>query len=163
MARPAQLVAGLLAAVLLCAGSALGDEVDKQRQRLARANDPVSRAKITVKLGEALLDKINRAFRDHDIEQGVGLLDEYREAVLHAGRELLASGRDARRKSGGFKHLEIHIRKGERRLEDMSHTLPYNETGNIKETREELESLRQDLLAALMGMEPDPSTKEQNR
>ncbi|MGH9804553.1 MAG: hypothetical protein ACRD4D_05225 [Candidatus Acidiferrales bacterium] len=159
MARPAQLVAGLLAALLVCAGGALGDEVDKQRERLKRANDPVDHAKITVKLGDALLDKLIAAFRKGQTEQGERLLADYREAVLFAGRKLLSSGRDARRSPGGFKQLEIHIRQGERRLEDLSHGLSYDQVERIDETREELESLRQDLLAALMRVKPQSSNK----
>lgn len=160
MTRPARLTAGLLTAALLCAGPAAGDEVDKQRQRLARASDPVSRAKITVKLGEALLDTMARAFRDARFEEGERILAEYCGAVLAAGRDLLASGHDARRSPGGFKHLEIHIRKGERRLEEMSHTPNYEGVEKITETRAELESLRQDLLAALMHVEPPPPAEK---
>lgn len=167
MTPPAHLVAGLLLAALGCAGPALGDEVEKQRTRLARTNDPVERAKITVKLGDALLDKMIFAFRNGLTDQGEKLLAEYREAVLYAGRKLLSSNRDARRSPGGFKHLEIHIRQGERRLVDLSHGLSYDQVGRIDETREELESLRQDLLAALMRVEPESSNKgsakEQNR
>ena len=167
MPRPAQLVAGLLTAVLVCAGAALSDEVDKQRGRLKRTNDPAERAKITVKLGDALLDKMTHSFRSGQTDQGVQLLAEYREAVLYAGRKLLESGRDARRSPGGFKHLEIHIRKGERRLSDLSHALTYDQVEKFDDTREELENLRQDLLAALMRVKPEPSNKgsakEQNR
>ena len=167
MARPAQLVAGLLIAALLCALPALADEVDKQRKRLAGAKDPADRAKITVKLGDALLDKLTHAYLSGQTEQGEQLLAEYREAVLYAGRKLLASGRDARRSPGGFKHLEIHIRQGARRLEDMSHGLTYDQVESIDDTRKELEDLRQHLLAALMRVKPPPanpgSAKEQNQ
>lgn len=154
MARLAQLAAALLLAALVCAAAARGDEVEKQRERLKRTHDPVDRAKITVKLGEALLDKITSAFRNGHSDEGEELLGEYREAVLYAGRKLLSSGRDARRRPAGFKHLEIHIRQGDRRLEDLSHGLHYDEVEQIDETRQELESLRQDLLAALMRVRP---------
>lgn len=159
MPRPAQLVAGFLLAALVCGGPALADEVDKQREKLNRTNDPVERAKITVKLGDALLDKLTIAFRKGQTERGDQLLTEYREAVLHAGRKLLASNRDARRSPGGFKHLEIHIRRGERRLADMGHLLNFEQVEMINETRDELENLRQDLLAALMSVEPGPYNK----
>jgi len=167
MARRTEFVAGLLLAVLVSAAPGVSDELDKQRQRLARASDVVDRAKITAKLGDALLDHMTRAFRNDHAEEGEKLLAEYRGAIQDAGRQLLASGRDARRSPGGFKHLEIHIRKGARRLEDLSHALPFDQVEAIDEAREELESLRQDLLAALMRVNSDPArkgpTKEQHR
>jgi len=150
MARAAYLAVGLLLA-LAGSGMTLGaDEVDKQRQRLAKANDPGERAKISVKLGDELLKRITAAYRHEDREGGEELLSEYRETILAAGQALLASGRVARRQPRGFKELEIHLRKGERALLDVGRGLVYDQKQIIDETREEMEKLRQALLAALM-------------
>lgn len=150
MARPAQLVAGLLLALSLLPPQATGDELDKQRQRLARATDPGERAKISVKIGEELLEQLTRAYKKGATAEGERLLGDYLDTVKTAGRALLDSGRDARRRPKGFKELEIHLRKGDRKLQDVSRLLTYDQQEVFEQARKEMEALRQELLAALM-------------
>ena len=159
MVRPARLLAVLFLGLLVGSGAAADDEVEKQRERLQQTSDVADRAKVVAKLGDALLDRMTRAFRKGRTEEGEKLLAEYREVIETAGRKLLAARLDARRSPHGFKELEIHIRKGGRRLADITHSLSYEQAEVVDKTREELESLRQDLLAALMGVAPDPSRK----
>lgn len=159
MLRPARLLSALFLASLVVTAPAQGDDVEKQRERLERTTGVADRAKISAKLGDALLDRMTRAFRKGRTEEGEKLMAEYREVIETAGRKLLEAGIDARRRPHGFKDLEIHIRKGERRLAEMSHNLSYEQIEVVNKLREDLESLRQDLLAALMGVAPDPSRK----
>lgn len=167
MVRPARLLAVLFLASWVGTGLATGDDVEKHRERLQQTSDVADRAKIAAKLGDALLDSMTRAFRKGLTEEGEKLLAEYREVIQTAGRKLLNAGLDARHSPRGFKELEIHIRKGERRLADITHSLSYEQVEVVDDTRKELESLRQELLAALMGVAPDHSrkgpAKEQHR
>lgn len=159
MLAPARLLAAFLLGLTAVPAPASGDEVEKQRERLQQATDVADRAKIAAKLGDALLDRMSRAFRKGRAEEGEKLLAEYREVIATAGRKLLEAKLDARHHPHGFKDLEIHIRKGERRLGDMTHNLPYEKIEVVNEIRLDLESLRRDLLTALMGVAPNPSRK----
>lgn len=158
MARPAQFAAGLLLALTLLPLGSSANDLEKQRQRLARATDPGERAKITAKIGDELLELITRAYKKSETAEAERLLAEYRDAIRDAGRGLLQSGRDARRRPKGFKEMEIHLRKGARKLLDVSQGLPYDQRETLEATREEMEALRQELLAALMKVDNEPKT-----
>lgn len=134
----------------LVAGAAAGADLDKLRQKLAREPNPANRAKITVEIGEELLDQASRKFKDGAYTEGESILLEYRQAVHEAYDDLVQTGRDARRKPKGFKHLEIHLRKSRRRLDDMARSVPYESRRPIEETIKDLEELRLKLLDDLM-------------
>jgi len=134
----------------LVAGAAAGADLDKLRQKLAREPNPANRAKITVEIGEELLQQASRKFKDGADADAESILLNYRQAVHKAYDDLVQSGRDARRKPKGFKHLEIHLRKTRRRLDDMARPLPYEDRRPIEETIKDLEELRLKLLDDLM-------------
>lgn len=146
-------LSALVAAAFL-AGAAAGADLAELRQKLARETDPANRAKITVKIGEELLKQVARKLKDGaDAEAGSLLLD-YRQAIHKAYDDLVESGRDARRKPKGFKHLEIHLRQSRRRLDDMARPLPYEDRRPVEEAIKDLEELRMKLLADLMQENP---------
>jgi hypothetical protein len=134
----------------LVAGAAAGADLDKLRQKLAREPDPANRAKITVAIGEELLQQASRKFKDGADADAESILLDYRQAVHKAYDDLVQSGRDARRKPKGFKHLEIHLRQSRRRLDDMARPLPYENRRPIEEAIKDLEELRLKLLDDLM-------------
>jgi len=134
----------------LVAGAAAGADLDKLRQKLAREPDPADRAKITVAIGEELLQQASRKFKDGADADAESILLDYRQAVHKAYDDLVQSGRDARRKPKGFKHLEIHLRQSRRRLDDMARPLPYEDRRPLEETIKDLEELRLKLLDDLM-------------
>lgn len=156
MPRLAQSAAGLLLALALLPFSLAADELERHRQRLARETDAGERAKITVKIGEELLERITRAYKKGEPAEAERILTEYREAIETAAQGLLQSGRDAPRRPKGFKELEIHLRKGARKLLDVSHGLAYDQQELLQTTREQMESLRKELLAALMKVNDEP-------
>ena len=134
----------------LVAGVAAADDLGKLRERLAREADPAKRAKITVKIGEGLLKQIAQNYKAEAYSDGDQLLGDYLQAVRAAQEGLLHSGRDARRSPGGFKHLEIHLRESRRKLEDIARRLPYANRTPVDQAVTEVETLRRQLLAALM-------------
>ncbi len=142
----------------LLAVSAAADDLDKLRERLAEERDVYDRAKITVKIGDALLDQVLTAYKAGNLEEGNRLLVDYRRAIRTAHKELKESGRDARRRPKGFKDLEIHIRKSQRRLEDMEHLLNYEQRGPLEETIAALDAIRRELLDNLMQRDQEKSS-----
>lgn len=145
--RPA---ASLLLTLGLVSMAAAGADLKKLRQELARETDPADRAKITVKIGEELLNRASKRYKDGDYAEGEAILLEYRQAVHKAYDDLVETGRDARRKPKGFKHLEIHLRKTRHRLEDMARSVLYDSRQPIEEAMKDLEELRMKLLNNLM-------------
>lgn len=142
-----------LLALLLLASVAAAEELAKLRDKLAREDDPANRAKITVRIGEKLLKKISQLYDAGAYTDGESLLAEYLQSVRAAHQDLQQSGRDARRKPKGFKHLEIHLRKSERKLQDLARRLPFDVREPLEAARTQMEEIRQELLTALMGIE----------
>ncbi|MFQ5663229.1 MAG: hypothetical protein ACE5HL_05325 [Terriglobia bacterium] len=155
--RRAAYIPKALLGVLLLGSVAATDDLAKLRQKLARETDPADRAKITVKIGREMLKQIAKIYKEGAYTDAEQLLGEYREAVRAAHRDLAQSGRDARRKPKGFKDLEIHLRKSERKLEDVTRGLPYDVRAPVEEAVAEMEAIRLKLLRALMtGKEQQP-------
>jgi len=139
-----------LLALGLAAGAAAGADLVKLREKLAREPDPANRAKITVEIGDELLKQASRKFKEGADAEAESLLLEYRQAVHEAYDDLVETGRDARRKPKGFKHLEIHLRQSRRRLDDMARPLPYEDRRPLEDAIEDVEQLRLKLLGDLM-------------
>lgn len=146
---------------LLLAGLALADNLDKLRQELARADDPVDRAKATAKLGDELVKQMGDCYKAGAYTDGEQLLEEYLKAVRAAHRGLQESGRDARRKPAGFKQLEIHLRKSEHTLERIAQhapVLPADTHEALVQAQNELAAIRSELLQALMQGNAKPES-----
>jgi hypothetical protein len=148
----------LLATALAATGqnppSAPPDEAARLRAQRDASRDVVERAKIAVQMGELLLRNLTARYRASDRNAGEKLLDDYRRTVRDAQQELLRSGRDARRHPGGFKQLEIHLRVARRKLEDLARALAVDDRPPIEDAMEEVETLRSELLDALMKSRP---------
>lgn len=147
--------------VLLAVSFALADNLDKLRQELARANDPIDRAKATAKLGDELIKQISNRYKAGAYTEGEQLLDEYVKAVRAAHRGLQETGRDANRKPAGFKQLEIHLRKSARDLERIAQhapVLPADTRDTLLRARKELENIRSELLRALLQGNAKPES-----
>ena len=141
-------------AVLFLTSLALADDLGKLRGELQRESDPVERAKLTAKLGDELLKLIAIEYKQEKYKAGEQVLGEYMEAVRTAYRGLQASGRNARQKPAGFKHLEIHLRKSGRILEDVSKQAPEEQRERLQRAVGELAGIRAGLLEALMQGNP---------
>ncbi len=135
---------------LLMASAAPAESLDKLRQEVAGANDPVDRAKATAKLGDELVKQMLDRYKAGAYTDGEQLLGEYMKAVRAAHRGLKESGRDARRKPAGFKQLEIHLRKSEQALERIAHHAPADAREPLVQARSEVTAIHSELLQALM-------------
>jgi hypothetical protein len=95
-------------------------ELQKERTKLERETDPVDRAKIGIKISDLLLADVGEAVRDGDLKQMEQQLVEYSAAIQDAHQVLIDSGRNAAKKPGGFKELEIALRKHTRAFDDFT-------------------------------------------
>jgi hypothetical protein len=117
--------------------------------RIERESNPVKKAKLEIELGSLKLEKAGQAYARDDTEAGAKLLDACKVWMQQAWALLEASGRDAVHKPQGFKDLDIALREGARKLDDLQRGVPSAERGAIQHAAKELDAVHQRVLSAL--------------
>jgi len=144
----------LLAGALAPTTGAATDEVrakelQKEREKLQKETDPVDRAKIGVKISDLLVEDVGDAVRQGDFDELATQLSAYAQTIENAHKELVDSGRDAVKKPGGFKELEIALRQHVRKFEDLSRMLNLQRRVPLEKTKDLAVSIRDKVLKAL--------------
>ena len=124
-------------------------QLERERQKFEREDDPVSRAKIGIKIGDLLLDDVAQSVKDGKFDQMEQQLTAYHDTIAAAHESLVDSGRNASKKSGGFKELEIALRKHARKFEDFARLLNIQRRIPLEKARDFANSVREKLLKAL--------------
>jgi hypothetical protein len=127
------------------------ERLTKERLRLQRPDDPVGRTKTQIKVADILLTLIGTSVRNNNLPEMEELLQEYVSAIQDARDTMMNSGRDAQRKAGGFKDLEIALRRHLRQLQDMGGALTFDQREPVEKARAEATEIRDQLLRALFG------------
>jgi hypothetical protein len=135
------------------------DRLQKERANLARQTDPVGRTKTEIKISEVLLTLIGNAVQAGDMDLMQKYIGEYLVAIEDAHQTMMKTGRDAHRKPGGFKDLEIALRRHVRQLVDIGKALTFDQREPLEKAKEEAIDIRDDLLKALFGEQNAPSRK----
>ena len=144
----------LLFRAALPAASAAKDEdrerqLQRERQKLEGETDPVSRAKIGIKISEILLDDVGEAVRDRDFDEMEKQLAAYGETIQNAHQTLIDSGRNASKKRGGFQELEIALRKQARKFEEFARMLNLQRRIPLEKAKDLAIGIQKKLLKAL--------------
>ncbi len=124
-------------------------ELQRQRERLEKEKDPVDRAKIAIKISDILLDDVAQSLSDGDFDEMEQGLAAYASTIEEAHQELVDSGRNAQKKAGGFKDLEIALRKQVRKFDDYARMLTLDRREPIEQARKIASGIRDKLLKAL--------------
>ena len=135
------------------------ERLQKEKSNLTRQTDPVGRTKTEIKISEALLNLISDAVQAGDMELMQKYIAEYLTAIQDAHQTMMKTGRDAHRKPGGFKDLEIALRRHVRQLVDIGKALTFDEREPLDKAKDEAIDIRDDLLKALFGEQNAPSRK----
>lgn len=114
--------------------------IEELRAAFERESDPVRKAKALVHLGEAQFQLAQRQSLNDDYPGALKTYGEYRDEVRSMAAVLKSTGFDAEKKPGGFKQLQINVRKGIREVDQTIVSAP-------AEQREEFEAVRRDLLS----------------
>lgn len=136
------------------------ETMTKLRARLERETKPAERARIVAKLAPLELDEVAAAYRDGQLDQGATRLAKLVEVVEQADRGLQTMPVNPRRKSKGFKELEIAVRESIRRLHDVATSVSYPNREPIEAAIGRLEKVRDNLLSALFE---SPKTDKSNK
>ena len=151
-------VATLLALVLTLAAAlaaaaaaraAAGDRA-KVEAKLARQYDPIKKARLEVQLAEISFKEARKLYLEGDSESGLEKLKEMLSWSEKAHDRLFKTGRNPRKKPGGFKDAEITLRKLERRLANFRLAVPLQDREEIQKITARLTKLREDLLLGIM-------------
>ena len=124
-------------------------ELQKERAKLEKENDPVDRAKIGIKISEILIEDVGEAVRVGDFTEMEAQLTAYSETIENAHKALVDSGRDAVKKPSGFRELEITLRKHVRKFDEFARVLNLQRRVPVEQTKNLAAGIRDKLLKAL--------------
>jgi hypothetical protein len=147
----------LFAALVFMPAAALAQasQLEAHKARFQRESSPVEKAKLMRKLGEAQLDAAREHARTGQVDAALEMVASYRDAVVLAHGGLKSSGINAERKPGGFKQLEIHVRQGLRRLEDLILAIPVDRREPFEAIRKQLDEIDRELIEMLFPRRPE--------
>ncbi|MFQ5777446.1 MAG: hypothetical protein ACE5IP_05515 [Terriglobia bacterium] len=148
----------LLAA--LVASAVAAEDLARLRRKLAQERDADDRAKITAKIGKELLKQASNLYKQGAYTDAEDVLDLYIKAIRAAHDDLRQLKVDARRKPKGFKELEIHLRRSQRKLVDIHRRAPLENRSTVQEFITEVEAIRSELLRALLALDQKPEAND---
>jgi hypothetical protein len=143
------LLTGLAATAAATTEEERAKELQKERTRLQKETDPIDRAKIGVKISDILVEDVGEAVREGNFEEMQLQLTAYAQTIESAHKELLDSGRNAVKKPGGFKELEITLRQHVRKFDELSRMLNLQRRVPLEQTKDLATGIRDKLLKAL--------------
>jgi hypothetical protein len=138
-------------------------QLENEKRKLDRTKDPANRAKSLMRTAEILLTYVNDAANDHDPGKLKSTIDQYHQTVKDARDTMMKSGLDPHKKSGGYRAVEIVLRKQLRVLQDISRQLSVDERPPVEETIESIMKIRDEFMSALFGIPIDVAVRSVGR
>jgi hypothetical protein len=135
------------------------ERLQKERDKLSRITDPVDRTKSDIEISEILLSLASDAVKTGEPEVLGKRLSEYVDTIRDAHQAMMKTGRDAHKKPKGFKELEIALRRQIRILDDLSHSVTFDQRDPVDRAKQEASDIREDVFKALFGDQNAPSRK----
>jgi len=147
-----------LIAAALCAAPlvAVTDKLSDLQAHFDRETNPVHKAKLLDKLGDAQFDETRRAGAANDYNAVGLILEKYRDNVRAALEALKKAHPDAERQSNGYRQLEINVRKGIREIDEILLLAPEALHPPILLVRSDLAAFDDEMLRMLFPRRPAP-------
>ncbi len=139
------------------------DHLAELQAQFNQESDPVRKAKALMKFGDAQFELLGKQADAGNYGEALHVLQEYREEVKVTHAALKATGLDAEKKPGGFKQLQIHVRKSLRKLNQTITSLPYKERDPFEAIRRELEEIDKELVDMLFPRQPGRRPETEKR
>lgn len=156
IARRVTLGIWLHAALLFCVASAAVDKVGELQAHFDHETNPVHRAKLLGKLGDAQFEETRRAFKAGDLITVGIVLEKYRDNVRAALEGLKSKRASAERDGGGFRQLEIHVQHGIREVDEILVRVPEEYQPPLRLVRADLDAMDRELIRLLFHHREDP-------
>lgn len=119
-----------------------------------RENNPVKKAKLLVKLGDAEFEEARRAGREGDNNTVDATMEKYRDNVRTAFEALKKQHPDAEKHSNGYRQMEIHVKEGIREVEDSMIAAPAPYKPPLQIVRQDLINMDEELIRLLFPHRP---------
>jgi hypothetical protein len=126
-------------------------QLESEKRQLDRTTDPANRAKSLMKIAEITLSYVSEAANANAFSKMKTFVEQYRQAVTDARDTMMKSGLDPHKKSGGYKAVEIALRKQIRNLQDVARLLTVDERQPLDETIDVVVKIREEFIHALFG------------
>lgn len=150
IARQARVGMWLAASVIFCATCwGEGDKIAELQKRFDRETNPVSRAKLLGKLGDAQFEETRRAFKANDLVTVGIVLENYRDDAKIALEGLKKKHPDAEKQPGGYRQLEIHVRRGIREVDEILLRVPEQYQPPLLIVRGDLDKMEREMIRML--------------
>jgi len=142
------------ALLFTCFSIGASDKVQELQTRFDREPDPVHKAKILEKLGDAEFAEGRKAEKAGDYN-GLGLLmEKYRDNARIAFDGLKKRRQDAERHPEGYKQLQFHVDKALRELDQILVIAPTEYRPPLLLVRRDLFAINDELLRMLFPHRP---------
>lgn len=132
------------------------DRLAELRGQFQADRDAVHQAKSFPKLGEALLEEMRKLASEGNIPAAQSALEEYRDDLRRILAALKATGRNAEKHPGGFKELQIYLRKTLRSLDQMILLVPFDRRAPFDAARRDVAAIDNELFHLLFPRQPAP-------
>jgi hypothetical protein len=144
-----------LALLLVSTALAAQDQIASLRAQFAKETNPVHKAKLMPRLGDAAFRQITDAFKAGRLEDAEAELALYEVEAQECTRGLDEAHIDADKHPAGFKQLEISVREALRRLDPLIASLDAAEQVPFLFRRKQLAEMLDHLNHELFPRGPD--------
>jgi succinate dehydrogenase flavin-adding protein (antitoxin of CptAB toxin-antitoxin module) len=135
--------------MMCCVAGTAADKLSEIQARFDHEKNPVHRAKLLEKLGDAEFDEARRAYKANDLTTVATVLEKYRDNVRVALDGLRKKRSNAERDSNGYRQLEIHVRRGIREADEIILRVPDVYQPPLQIVRRDLDSMDRELIRML--------------
>lgn len=123
--------------------------------RFDHETNPIHRAKLMRKLGEAEFATIEKDVANGDVPGAVALLQKFRDQEQTCLKDLDARESDAERHPSGFKELQFSLRESLRRLDSLMGDMTRDQQEQFAGLRQDLEQMNRHVIRELFPRQPD--------
>ena len=151
----------LAASVIFCVTCGAQEKIAELQRRFDHDTNAVHRAKLLERLGDAQFEETRRAFKANDLVTVGTVLEKYRDDARVALEGLKKKHPDAERQPGGYRQLEIHVRRGIREVEEILLRVPEQYQPPLEIVRGDLDRMDREMIGMLFrhpGDQPAPVT-----
>ncbi len=151
--------AALMAACITAGASMAVDRVTELQQHFDRESHAGTKVKILDKLADAQFDATRKASSAGDFVSVDFTFEKYRDNVRTCFDLLKKQEPDADRHPGGYRQLELEVRKGIREVEDAMQTAPPELRPPLELVHKDILDMDNELIRLLFPRRtPDPKT-----
>lgn len=144
----------LAALFFVLSPAAVADNLSELQAQFDRESNPVRKAKMLAKLGDAQFEEARRAGREGDNNTVGFTMEKYRDNARAAVEALKKQHTDAEKHSDGYRQLEMHVRKGIREVEDTMLAAPAPYKPPLQIVRRDLVAMDDELIKLLFPHRP---------